>query len=138
MVTASMTPSADQVVAFFNFLQEAGNFFRVVLQIAVHGNDDFAAGKIETGFQAGGLAEIAAQAHKIDSAVMLINVGENFEGVIAASVVDKHQLVRFADGIHNFGELHVQGWDVFLFVEERDDDRVAHRRFTSHAVGKSS
>ena len=43
-------PPADDVVALFHFFQEPRNFIRVVLQIPVHGDDDFAASKIESGF----------------------------------------------------------------------------------------
>ena len=49
-VLALVAPATDQVVALFDFFEEAGNFFGVVLQIPVHGNDDFAAGEIEAGF----------------------------------------------------------------------------------------
>src|SRR5581483_999174 len=50
VIAALVAPAADQVVAFFNFFQESRNFFGVVLKIAVHGDDDFAARKIEAGF----------------------------------------------------------------------------------------
>jgi hypothetical protein len=46
-----------------------------VLQIAVHGNDDFAPGEIEAGFQSGGLAEISAETNDVDAVVVLVNIG---------------------------------------------------------------
>ena len=51
IVDALLAPSADNVVAFGNFLQEARDVGGIVLQIAVHGDDVFAAGVVETGRQ---------------------------------------------------------------------------------------
>src|SRR6202030_1452303 len=44
VVSPLVAPAAYQIVAFFDFFKEARNLFRVMLQIAVHGDDDFAAG----------------------------------------------------------------------------------------------
>ena len=93
-----------------------------MLQIAVHGKDHFAARVIEAGFERSGLSEIAAQANQIHAPVMFVNFRQNFEGIVAATVVDKHQLVRFANAVHYLRQLHVQRRNVFLFVEERHDD----------------
>ena len=134
VILALKTPAADQVVAFFDFFQKAGNFFRIVLQVPVHGNDNFPAGKIKTGFQRRGLAKIAAQTNYIHAAVVFVNIGENFVGIIFAAIVDEDHLVWLADGVHNFGELHVELRDAFLLVEERNHNRITDRRFTSHTT----
>src|ERR1700735_5246096 len=42
-------PSADDVVAFFEFGEEVGDLFGVVLEIAVHGEDECTLGVVETG-----------------------------------------------------------------------------------------
>src|SRR5260370_959310 len=45
-----VAPTANDVEAFVKFLDE-GRYLRwVVLQIAVHGNDDFALGEVKTSF----------------------------------------------------------------------------------------
>ena len=132
VIAAGVAPAADEVEAFFDFLEEAGNFFGIVLEIAVHRNDDVAAGEIEAGFERGGLAEIAAEADDVDAMIVLVNVGENFERVIAAAIVDENELVGLADGVHYLGDLHVERRDVFLLVEEGDHNRVANCGIGSH------
>ncbi len=134
MVAPRVTPAADQIVALFNFLQEAGNLFGVVLQIPVHGNDHVAAREIESRLQRGRLSKIPPQAHDIHAAIVLVNVGKYLEGIIAAAVVHKNQFVALADGIHHLGDFHVQRRDVLLLVEERDDDGISNAGFASHTM----
>ena len=50
MIAAIGAPAADEIEAFFNFFQEARDFVGIMLQVAIHGNDHVAAGKIEAGF----------------------------------------------------------------------------------------
>ena len=51
IVDAALAPSADDVVTLGDFLQKQRNVGRIVLQVAVHGDDVFAAGVIEAGRQ---------------------------------------------------------------------------------------
>src|SRR5207249_4188331 len=131
-----VTPAAHQFETFFDFFQKARNFFRVVLQIAVHRNDDFAARKIKTRFQRWGLPEIPPQPHQVYAPVVLEDVRKNFERIVLAAVVHKHQFVRFADPVHHFGKLHVESWDVFLFIEERNDNGILDGRIASHSLAR--
>ena len=64
---------------------------------------------------------------------MLVDVGKHLESVVLASVVHKHQFIVLADSVHHFGQLHVQGRDVFLFVKERNDNRELDGRIASHS-----
>ena len=103
-----------------------------MLQIAVHGNNDFAAREIEPRFQPGGLSEISPQPDDVHAMIVLVNIGKHLEGIVAAAVVHKHQFVGFADGIHHLGDLHVQRRDILLLVEEGNDHRVANCGVSSH------
>ena len=51
VINAMLAPAADDVIALGNFLQKQWDVGRIVLQIAVHGDDVFATGMIETGGQ---------------------------------------------------------------------------------------
>src|ERR1700734_3412092 len=69
IVDASFAPAADNIVTGGNLLQENWNVGRIVLQIAIHGDNVFAARMIETGRQPSRLAEIAAEFHYCNAAV---------------------------------------------------------------------
>src|SRR5271169_5697546 len=69
IIHAMFAPPADNVVTLVDFLEKNRNVSGVVLQIAIHGDDVFAAGMVETCSQGGGLSEIAPQAHHQDPAV---------------------------------------------------------------------
>ncbi len=133
MPTPLVKPTAYQIVAFLNFFQEARNFFRVVLQVAAHGNDHVAARKIKAGFQGGRLPEIPPQPHQIHAPVVLVNFRKHLERFVLAAVIHKHQFVRLAEPVHHFGELHVKWWDVFLFIEERNDNGILNWRIACHS-----
>src|SRR5262249_39554745 len=94
VIATGGAPAADSVVALFDFVEELGNLLGVVLKIAVHRYNDFAAGEIETGLKRGSLTEVAAKANQVHAAVVFINFRENFEGIVFATVVNKDELVR--------------------------------------------
>ncbi len=60
VVGALRTPAADDVVALFELGEEGGDFVGVVLEVAVHGEDEIALSVIEAGGEGGGLTEVAA------------------------------------------------------------------------------
>src|SRR6476660_2493093 len=61
IIDAAPAPATDNVVAVGNLLQKKRDIGRIVLQIAVHGDNVFAAGMIETGGKSRCLAKISAQ-----------------------------------------------------------------------------
>ena len=81
--TRILAPSADDVVSRGDLFQEQRDVVGIVLQIAVHGDDVLAAGMIETGGKAGGLAEVAAQLDDGDAAVDSRDFTQHGEGVVA-------------------------------------------------------
>ena len=132
MVAPRVAPAADQVESFFDFLEKARDLFRVVLKIAVHGNDDLATREIESRLESRGLPEISPQANDVDAVIVLVNIRQHLEGIVPAAVVHKHQFVGLADRVHYLGDLHVQRRDIFLLVEEGNDYRVANCGVISH------
>src|SRR5258708_32999547 len=75
VIASSVAPAADQVIAFLDFLEKARNLLRIVLQIPIHGNNHFAARKIESRLQCRRLAEIAPQPRQIDAPSGIVNGG---------------------------------------------------------------
>src|SRR5579875_3804606 len=106
-VGALHAPAAHDVVPLLNFFDESRNFGGIVLQVAVHGNDDLAAGVIEPSFQRGGLPEIAAKPDDRHARVIRGNFGEQAERSVLAAVIDEYNLVRFADGVHGVDDADV-------------------------------
>src|SRR5438045_8368268 len=79
MISPVVAPATYQVVALFYFVQKAWNLFGVMLQVAVHGDDDLAPGKIKTCFQRRRLPKIPPQPHQVYAPVVLINFREHLE-----------------------------------------------------------
>ena len=69
MVLAIGPQAQHGVVSFVDFFQEQGDVGGVVLQVAVHGDEDVAGGEVDAGLEGGGLAEVAAQANHLDARV---------------------------------------------------------------------
>ena len=95
-----------------------------MLQVAIHGDDVFAAGMVETGRQAGGLAKIAAQLDHGHAAVDGRDLAQHGEGVIVGAVVHEHDLEALAVSLHDRFQAIVEVGDVLLLVVQRDDDGV--------------
>jgi cell division protein FtsI/penicillin-binding protein 2 len=79
---------------------------------------------IESGGEAGGLAEVAAQLDDEDTAVDRRDLFKELVGAVAGAVVDKDELERVANLLHDLLEAIVESCDVVFFVVERDYDGV--------------
>ncbi len=89
------SPAGDDVVAFVDFGDELGELVGVVLEVAIHGNDDVAAGVIEAGGECGGLAEVAAEVDDEDVGVGFGELAEAGVGVVLGAIVDVDDFVGF-------------------------------------------
>jgi len=121
-INAILAPSADDVVAFGNFLKKQWNVGGIVLQVAVHGDNVFAAGVVESGGQAGSLSEIAAQ---LDYGYATVDGGylaEQPECAVDGAVIDQHHFEGLAASFHYGFEARVEVGDILLFVMERHYD----------------
>ncbi len=112
------------VVTFFKLGEEVGHLVGVVLEIAVHCEDEVALGVVEAGGQGGGLAEVAAELDDENAAVDGGDLFQQAVGAVAGSIIDEDELEGFADLLHYGFEAVVEGGDVFFFVMERNDDGI--------------
>ena len=94
------------------------------MQIAIHGDDVFAACMIETGGQSSGLAEVAAELDHRDAAIHGGDFTQHGEGVVAGAVIHQHDFECLAGGLHHRFQAVVEIGDVLLFIVQRDDDGI--------------
>ena len=69
IIDALFAPTAHDVVPFADLLQKYWNVVRIVLQIAIHGNDVLTGSVIESCSQSGGLTKVSTQLDDGDAAV---------------------------------------------------------------------
>ena len=86
-------PTAGDVESLIDFLQEGGNIFRSVLQIAVHGDDHLAAGLVKAGRESGRLSEVAPQADHLQVRIGFDQIAQQLVAAIGRSVVDIENFV---------------------------------------------
>ena len=130
-----LAPATDDVVALFKLGEEVGDLVGIVLEIAVHGEDEVTLGVVEACGECGGLTEVAAE---LDDENAAIDGGDLFQqavGAVAGSIVDEHQLKGFADLLHYGLQTVVECGDVFFFVMERNDDGIFRHGFNDTPVG---
>ena len=129
IVDALFSPAADNVVALFQLFEEIWNLARVMLQIAIHREDEVSLRVVEAGGEGRGLSEIAAQLDDEDAAVYGSDLFQQFVTAIGRSVVDEHQLEAVSHWFHDGLEAVVHGGNVFFFVVEGDDNRILRHLF---------
>ena len=122
-VLALAAPADRDVVAFLDQGQQHGNVGGIVLQVAVHGHDDLAAGVLDAGGHGGGLPVIAAEADDANAAVLFDELLGQKAGVVLAAIIHQYDLVALHLAFEGGGNGPVQRLDVFLLVVERDHDR---------------
>ncbi len=122
------TPAAGEVEgAGVDGGEELREIAGVVLAVAVHRENDFAAGGVEAVEERGGLAEILRMREGADGRETG-GGGGNFGGRgVAAGVVDEDDFVRGGEGGED-GRGEFEEWEeVARFVVEGDDEGVAGR-----------
>src|SRR5215469_13614628 len=95
-----------------------------MLEVTVHGENEFALTVVEAGGEGRGLAEIPAQLHHNHSAVDGSNLLEEQEGVVLAAIVDENQLEGLARGFHDDLEPVVKFGNILFFVVKRDNNGI--------------
>ena len=94
VVDAVLAPTAGDVVAFFDLLEEGWDVFRVMLEVAIERDDNLTLSFVESGGQRGGLSEVAAETDDFQTVIGLDEVGEQIEAAISGSIIDEDDLVR--------------------------------------------
>jgi hypothetical protein len=106
-----------------------------VLQVAIHGQDEFARGMIEAGGKGRGLAEVAPQFHHENPAVDCRNLFEELVGAVVGAVVDQHQLKALPYLLHDLLEAGVENRYVLFFVVKWHNNRVfCHTMFDANRM----
>ena len=104
IVDALLAPAADDVAAGgFEGFEHYGNIVRVVLEVAVHGDNDFAGSVVETGGEGGRLAVIALETDDGDARIVEGNLVKNLRSRVAALIVHVDELNRFEAAGHDTG-----------------------------------
>ena len=117
-----LAPSAGDVEAFVDLLQQRGDVFRGMLQIAIHGDDDVAFGFVKAGRERRCLAEIAAQANHLEVPIGLHQIGEQLKASVGRRVVDEKNFVRALQLLQHRREAVVEREDGVLLIVNRNDD----------------
>src|SRR5262249_14580647 len=101
IIYAALAPPTDDVVALGNLFEENRNVGRIVLQIAIHGNNVFAASVIKPGSQRGGLPKISAQLDDGHSAVNGCDFAQHVERAIGGTVIHHHDFEALPVSLHD-------------------------------------
>jgi hypothetical protein len=101
---ARFPPAGDEIVTLLEGLKEAGNLLRVVLEICVHGKDDFSASVPETGSKGRGFSQISAEFDNVYPIVLFRETFEDLRGSVGTAIVDKNQLVILMSTLQDFLE----------------------------------
>ena len=117
-------PSGNDVVSLFQLLQERWNLRRVVLQVAIHGQNKIALGMVETRGQRRGLPEIAAQLDDQDTAVDRRNLLQQLVAAVRGTIIHEHQLKAVAHLLHDRLQLVIESGDILFFIVKGDDDGI--------------
>src|SRR5262245_9973963 len=88
-----LLPAADHVKTRLHGLEKIRDFGRIILQISIERDEDFALRRSETRRQRRRLAEIPAQADAVYVAMVLGELGDYLPRAVGAAVVDENDLV---------------------------------------------
>src|SRR5262245_28397372 len=120
------TPTADDVISLAQFRNEGWDLGRIMLKIAIHRDDDVSSSRIETGLKTGGLAEVLTKPHNRNARIVIAYFRQDFEGVVAAAIVDKNDFIVAAQLRHCCNNPGVERTDVTFFVIKRNNDGVSN------------
>ena len=121
-ILAALFPAGNEIIALVEFGEKAGKLVGIVLQVAIHRDDDISASDRESVGEALGFAEVAAMAKCSDAAVLRAKHFDLFPGAVFRTVVDKEQLKGDAFAIEHLKQTRIQRIEIAFFVVDRDDD----------------
>src|ERR1700678_2517111 len=116
IIDTDFAPAADDVVTGGDLLQKNRDVRGIVLQIAIHGDDVFAARVIKSSGKPCGLSEVAAQFHHRNAAVHGCDFAQHGEGVIARSIVHEHDFEALASRLHYHLQAVIKIGDILVLV----------------------
>ena len=93
-----MAPATHQVVALFDFGEQQGDVRRIVLQIAIEGDDHLAATGIESSGHGGCLAVVAAEQHRHEFGNFFAQLGQHGGRGVFGTVIHQDDLEGHPEG----------------------------------------
>ena len=122
LVLAVVAPADDEVEAGVDLLQQQRDVGRIVLQVAVHGDEHFAVRVLDARRHRRRLAVVAAELDDAQPRIAACERRSDRDRVVLAAVVDEHHLERPAELIERLHDRLVQRANAFLLVVQRHDD----------------
>src|SRR5262249_17532815 len=119
-----LAPSGDDVITLFQLFQKIRDLVWIVLQIAVHRQDELTRRVVEACCQRRSLPEIAAQLHYQYAAVHRGNFFQKLVGSVVGAIVNENQFKTVANLLHHLLQAGIQNGYVVLFVVKRNHNRV--------------
>ena len=86
---------------------------------------------IESRGHGGGLPVIFSEPDYLNAGILFVNLSQNFEAVIRASIIHIDNLTFYVQAIQNRSEFFVESSEIFLFVENGNN----HRNFPNATTG---
>ena len=124
VVNAHLAPAGDDVVSLVELFKKSGNVVGIVLQVAVHGQDELARGVVKAGGQGRGLAKVAAQLDDQHAAVDGGNFFKELVGPVVRAVINQDQLKGVVHLLHDLLEPGIEDCYVFFFIVKWHNNRV--------------
>src|SRR5439155_16303867 len=120
-----LPPARDEIVTFIQFGQELRNIGWIILEIAIHGDEDISLGKTNPGHESRRLTGITAQLDKAQ--LRPRKLPDNLARLIDAAVVHNNDLVGKAETFQAAKEGRQELLEVVRLVENRQNDRKQFR-----------
>jgi hypothetical protein len=111
-----------------------------MLKVPVHGDDDVTPGKVKSGLESWGLAEISPQPNDAHALILLVDFIQDFGCLIPAPVIHKDEFVRLSYSIKHVGEPCVEWPNILLLIVQGHDnrDRLAWGKTLHERIGHAT
>ncbi len=121
-VLAIESPANDDVVALVDLREEVHDVLRIILQIAVHGDEHLAAGLLDARCHRGCLPVVPPEIHDAYPRVCTRNLDGAVQRAVVAAIVDQHDLEGDCQRLDGSNDRRMHAADVLFLVIERNDD----------------
>src|SRR5467141_2953125 len=125
-------PTTNDVEAFVKFFDERRNLGGIVLQIAVHGDDDFASGGVKPRLQRRSLTKVSPQSDHTNARICFLNIPKNCGAAVCAPVVDEDDLIGLSERAHHLCQRDIKRCRAAFFVKDGYDDRKPDSSWLFH------
>ena len=122
-IAAFRLPAGDEVESLLELGEQPRDLRRIVLQVAVDGDDDVALRFRKTRLERARLAEVAPEPDDPNVVVCGVQARQRGERAVGRAVVDEDDLPRCVELLERRVELVVEERDAALLVVYRDDHR---------------